>query len=193
MTETILLCGVGGQGTILAAHILADVALSNGMDVKVSEIHGMSQRGGAVTTVVRFGEDVESMICGKGEADTVVSFELLESLRNFSQLKDGGLMVSSDEIIKPASVLTGKAPLPDNIRGKLMDAGAMIVPAAATAAEIGNSKVSNIVLLGALSYSYSFPQDSWIDSVCRHVPAKFKDLNIEAFKAGYAFAKEHRS
>ncbi len=192
MTETILLCGVGGQGTILAAHVLADVAMACGKDVKVSEIHGMSQRGGAVTTVVRFGEDVESMVCDKGMADTVVSFEILEAIRNFDQLKSGGRMISADDIIKPASVLTGSTPLPKAAREALMDAGGMIVPAEAIGKAAGNAKTANVVLLGALSCFYDFPEEAWEASVKAHVPPKTVDMNVEAFRAGRAFAEEHR-
>ena len=110
--DKILLCGVGGQGTILAAHILADVALRSGTQVKVSEIHGMAQRGGAVSTMVALGADVKSMVIGQGEADIVVAFEELEALRNLSALKQGGSLIVNEEVIKPASVLTGKAHIP---------------------------------------------------------------------------------
>lgn len=191
MTKTILLCGVGGQGTILAAHIMADVALRCGLDVKVSEIHGMSQRGGAVTTVVRFGEDVASMVCDKGSADVVISFEILEAIRNFDQLAEGGTLITSDEIIKPASVLTGNAQLPSNPRGLLMDAGAMIVPTDAIAKEAGNAKAANVVLLGAVSGMFDFPIETWLLSIGEHVPEKYLDVNLKAFELGRSFEQKH--
>lgn len=190
-TKTVLLCGVGGQGTILAAHVLADVALASGFDVKVSEIHGMAQRGGAVTTVVRYGDNVSSMVCDQGMADVIVSFEILEALRNIDSLKVGGSLIVNDEIIKPASVLTGKTILPSNARDMLLDFGAMIVPAEATAREAGNAKASNVVLLGALSATCDFPEEAWERSIASHVPEKTIDVNIAAFRAGRAFSQEH--
>ena len=118
---TILLCGVGGQGTITAADLLARVATAAGKDCKVSEIHGMAQRVGAVTTVVRFGDDVATMVCDEGCADSVVSFEVVEALRNIAFLKEGGSLVVNDESIKPLPVLTGMASMPQNARGRLKD------------------------------------------------------------------------
>lgn len=191
MSTRAVLCGVGGQGTILAAHVLAQVALDEGLDVKVSEIHGMSQRGGSVSTVVTFGDKVTSMVCGKGSADVIVSFDLLEALRNLDLLHAGGLIVSSDEIIKPASVLTGKASLPRGAREDLLDAGAIIVPAQATAYEAGNPKTSNVVMLGAFSATLPFDAQVWKDVIAEHVPEKTIDANLMAFDLGRAFALEH--
>ena len=126
---TVLLCGVGGQGTILAADILAHAALEAGITVKVSEIHGMAQRGGAVTTVVRFGEEVCSMVADLGSADCVVSFETTEALRNLPYLKEGGYLLVADETIKPLPVQTGRASMPADARGQLRDLGATLIPA----------------------------------------------------------------
>ena len=192
MSYTVLLCGVGGQGTILAAHILADVAMRCGLDVKVSEIHGMAQRGGAVTTVVSFGEEVMSMVCGKGCADMIISFEMLEALRNCDQLKQGGTMIVSDEIIKPASVLTGRMELPHDMQGMLFDMGALLVPAEATAREAGNIKASNVVLLGAASAVLDLSTEAWESAIADHVPPKTKDVNLKAFNAGRSFVQEHK-
>ena len=128
-TQTVLLCGVGGQGTILAADLLARAAMNAGCHVKVSEIHGMAQRGGAVTTVVRFGDEVDSMVCDAGCADVVVSFETTEALRNQAQLKEGGSLIVNDVAIKPLPVLTGRARMPRNARADLDSIGAQLVPA----------------------------------------------------------------
>lgn len=193
MSEKVLLCGVGGQGTILAAHILAKATMNSGFDVKVSEIHGMSQRGGAVTTVVSFGEEVMSMVSDIGSADIVVSFEMLEALRNIDQLKKGGSLFVNDEVIKPASVLMGRSAMPSDMRGKLLDAGAIIIPAQAIAEEAGNAKAANVVLLGALSAALDFADEAWEDAIASHVPPKTEDTNIAAFRAGKAFIEEHRS
>lgn len=128
-----LLSGVGGQGTILAAHVIAEAAMTEGLDVKVSEIHGMAQRGGAVSTMVTFGDEVHSMVVGDGEADIVVSFDELEALRSLPALKRGGKLIVNDEVIKPGAVLTGKAQMPCDMDGILDAADALLVPAEATA------------------------------------------------------------
>ena len=134
---TILLCGVGGQGTITAADLLARVATAAGKDCKVSEIHGMAQRGGAVTTVVR--DDVATMVCDEGCADSVVSFEVVEALRNIAFLKEGGSLVVNDESIKPLPVLTGMASMPQNARGRLKDMDATLIPASEIARNAGTT------------------------------------------------------
>ncbi len=192
MSYTVLLCGVGGQGTILAAHILAEVAGLSGKDVKVSEIHGMSQRGGAVTTVVVFGDEVHSMVSGIGCADAIVAFEMIEALRNISDLKLGGTLIASNEIIKPSSVLTGSFELNPNIQEELISKGAILVPAQANAREAGSVKASNVVLLGALAEELDFSEQNWIDAISAHVPQKTIDINLAAFEAGRTFAREHK-
>lgn len=193
MTCRILLCGVGGQGTILAAHVAADVAMASGLDVKVSEIHGMAQRGGSVTTVVTFGDKVKSMVSGAGECDILVSFDKLEALRNLDQLKPEGSLVVSDELIKPASVLTGRASLPGDSDSLLREAGSLMVPADEIAREAGNAKCSNVVMLGALSALLDFDEGLWIDSVSNRVPPKTVEVNVEAFRAGRAYAEENKA
>ncbi|WP_251212805.1 indolepyruvate oxidoreductase subunit beta [Adlercreutzia murintestinalis] len=190
MSVKVLLCGVGGQGTILAAHVLAQTALRCGQQVKVSEIHGMAQRGGAVTTDVAFGENVESMVCGPGTADIVVSFELIEALRNLPLMRDQGRLIASDELIKPASVLTGRQAVPRDVVGRLQDVGAVIVPARSTAVEAGTAKASNMVMLGALSALLSFEMPAWEETVCAFVPERTREANIDAFRAGRAFLIE---
>lgn len=189
-TKTVLLCGVGGQGTILAADLLAHAALAAGLDVKVSEIHGMAQRGGAVTTVVRVGESVGSMVADLGCADVIVSFETTEALRNLPYLAEGGALIVNDEAIKPLPVLTGKAAMPAQARRDLLDAGALLVPAASIAREAGNAKTSNVVLLGALSARLDFPAEAWESTVAARVPAKTVEANLAALHAGRAFVEE---
>lgn len=188
---TVLLCGVGGQGTVLAADLLARAALASGLDVKVSEIHGMSQRGGAVTTVVRFGKDgVRSMVADEGCADCVVSFEMTEALRNLPYVSEGGHLMVADESIKPLPVLTGKAKMPENLEERLANAGATIIPAGRIASEVATVKSVNVVLLGALATRLDFPKDVWSDVIAKRVPPKTIEANLRAFEAGYDFAKE---
>ena len=136
-TKTVLLCGVGGQGTILAADLLAFSCMKANLQVKVSEIHGMAQRGGAVTTVVRVGEDVKSMVSDAGCADVVVAFETTEALRNLPQLKEGGSLIVNDVAIRPLPVLTGAASMPENARERLREAGALLIDADAIARAAG--------------------------------------------------------
>lgn len=188
-TKTVLLCGVGGQGTILAADLLAKTALAAGYDAKVSEIHGMSQRGGAVTTIVRFGKDgVMSMVTDPGCADAIVSFETTEALRNISFLKEGGYLLVADETIEPMSVLTGRATMPTQVTERLCDLGAVVVPAGAIAAEVGSPKSVNVVLLGALAPKLDFPAEVWEETIAKRVPPKTIEQNIAAFRAGWARA-----
>ncbi len=188
---TVLLCGVGGQGTVLAADLLAKTALACGYDVKVSEIHGMSQRGGAVTTVVRFGkEPVHTMVADHGCADCVVSFETVEALRNLPYVAEGGYLLVADESIQPLPVLTGKAEMPADIEGKLADANATVIPAGKLAASVATAKSVNVVLLGALATRLDFPHDAWTDVISKRVPPKTIEANLRAFDAGFDFAKK---
>ncbi len=186
--KTVLLCGVGGQGTVLAADLLARAALAAGHEVKVSEIHGMAQRGGSVTTVVRFGDGVHSMVCDLGSADAVVSFETTEALRNLPYLKEGGLLVVADEAIKPLPVATGKAAMPADASRQLAALGALLVPATELARAAGTAKAGNVVLLGALSTVLGFPEKIWEDVIARRVPSKTIEANLAAFRAGASFA-----
>ncbi len=183
-TTTVLLCGVGGQGTILAADLLARACLGAGLDVKVSEIHGMSQRGGSVTTVVRYGEKVNSMVSDLGGADCIVAFETTEALRNLPSLKSDGSMVVNDLAVQPLPVLTGKAQMPARASEDLKAAGALLVPAADIAASVGNPKTSNVVLIGALSARLIIPVEVWEEAIAGRVPPKTIEANIAAFRAG---------
>lgn len=188
-TKTVLLSGVGGQGAILAADILSRVAMASGEDVKLSEIHGMAQRGGAVTTVVRLGERVASMVADKGCVDFLVSFETIEALRNIDYLKAGGALLVNDESIKPLPVATGAVAAPSGVHESLEAAGALLVPAEALAKEAGSVKAVNVVLLGALSTKLPYDEATWLSVIEERVPAKFKDVNIAAFKKGRAYVE----
>lgn len=187
---TVLLCGVGGQGTILAADLLARTALASGFQAKVSEIHGMSQRGGSVTTVVRFGcGGVASMVCDPGTADAVVSFETTEALRNLPFVKEGGYLLVSDTSIAPLPVLAGKAQMPRDVGRRLSDAGAVVIDAEGLARRVGSPKSVNVVLLGALAARLEFPVSEWEKVIADRVPPKTVDANLAAFHEGYRFAR----
>ncbi|MEQ2957087.1 indolepyruvate oxidoreductase subunit beta [Slackia piriformis] len=190
-TTTVLLCGVGGQGALLAADILARCAMACGDDVKLSEIHGMAQRGGAVTTVVRLGKNVRSMRADKGEVDYLVSFEITEALRNLDYVKRDGVLITNDESIKPLPVLTGKIEMPRAARKTLASYGAKVVPAELLAKQAGSTKVVNIVLLGALSAYLDYPEGVWESVIEQRVPARFKDVNLKAFAMARAYMREH--
>lgn len=188
MTTTVLLCGVGGQGTILAADLLAKAASASGLDVKVSEIHGMSQRGGSVYTVVRFGEEVHTMLTSPGYADRVVAFESTEALRNVHFLAEGGTLLVNDEAIPSLPVQIGAAKMPEDPHGQLLAQGATLIPAGRIAREAGNPKGTNVVLIGALSTSLPFTQEIWEETIANRVPPKTVEANIASFRAGRAAA-----
>ena len=185
-TKTILLVGVGGQGTILAGQLLAMVAADAGLDVKVSEIHGMSQRGGSVSTVVRVGEKVESMVCDPGCADIVVAFEAVEALRAQQFLRDGGTLFVNDEQIVPVSVHVGNFTMPADTDARLDAIGAVRIDAGEIARAAGSPKSTNVVLVGALSTALPFSVEEWQDAIRRRVPPKTIDANLEAFARGRA-------
>ena len=188
-TKAVMLCGVGGQGALLAADILARCAMACGQDVKLSEIHGMAQRGGAVTTVIRLGDKVASMVADEGLVDCLVAFETTEALRNLPYLKEGGYLLVADETIKPLPVQTGRASMPADARGQLRDLGATLIPAGSLALEIGSPKSVNVVLLGALSTRLDFPEEAWESVIRARVPQKTVDANLKAFHAGRSFAE----
>ena len=183
-TKTILLVGVGGQGTILAGQLLAMVAADAGLDVKVSEIHGMSQRGGSVSTIVRVGEQVQSMIADPGCADIVVAFESIEALRAQQFLREGGRLFVNDETITPVPVNIGNAKMPEGVDEQLAAIGATVMDAGAIAREVGSPKSTNVVLVGALSTALPFNVEEWQDAIRRRVPPKTIDANLEAFTRG---------
>lgn len=188
--KTILLCGVGGQGTILAADLLARAAIASGDDVKLSEIHGMAQRGGAVTTVVRVGRAVGTMVADIGDADFLVSFETTEALRNIAYLKQDGIAIVSDETIKPLTALTGRVPMPCGARKTLSGFGALVTPAELLARQAGSVKSVNVVLLGVLSTFLDYDEAVWLDVIRSRVPERFVDMNLKAFSLGRSFARD---
>ena len=192
-TKTVMLCGVGGQGALLAADILARCAMGCGQDVKLSEIHGMAQRGGAVTTIIRLGDDVASMVADRGCVDCLVSFETTEALRNLPYLAKDGSMFVSDESIKPLPVLAGKASMPQGARKRLRELGAFVIPAELLAKQAGSIKAVNVVLLGALSTRLPYPEDLWRRTIELRVPEKFKDINLKAFELGRDWAQRNAS
>ncbi len=185
-TLTILLVGVGGQGTILAGNILATTAAEAGLDVKVSEIHGMSQRGGSVSTVIRVGEKVDSMVCDPGCADIVVAFEVVEALRAQQYLREGGTMFVNDEEIVPVSVNVGNFRMPEKAVLRLDAIGAVRIDAGEIARAAGSPRSTNVVLVGALSTALPFAVEEWEDAIKRRVPPKTIDANLEAFARGRA-------
>ncbi|MBZ2174885.1 indolepyruvate oxidoreductase subunit beta [Schnuerera sp. xch1] len=184
-TKSILLVGVGGQGTILASKILSTGLVEAGYDVKMSEIHGMAQRGGSVSTQVRYGDEVHSPVIGVGEADILVSFETMEALRWLDYLKPEGKAVVNDYQIGSAPILMGKADYPEGINEIIEEkVNANIIDAAKIAVELGNPKVMNIVLVGALVKAMNLTDIDWEDVIRNTVKKKFVDINIEALNKG---------
>lgn len=184
--KSILFVGVGGQGTILASKILTEGLLRNGYDVKMSEVHGMAQRGGSVTTQVRFGEKVYSPLIEKGQADVIVSFEKSEAARWVTYLKKGGSLVVNDYEIHPVPVLIGQEKYPENVSEILKKEveNVIILNAAKIAEELGNIKAQNVVLLGALLKTLNLNEIDWEAVVESLVPAKAVDLNKKALNCG---------
>ena len=185
--KNILLVGVGGQGTILASKILSRGLVEAGYDVKMSEVHGMSQRGGNVSTQIRYGKKVYSPIIGKGQADLIVAFEKMEALRWIDYLKTNGKMVINDYEIPSVPILMGKEKYPEGIVeniGKL--AKITLVEAADIAKELGNSKMMNVVLLGALIKALEINDVDWEKTISDSVKESFREMNIKAFQKGYS-------
>ena len=185
-TKNIMIVGVGGQGSLLASKLLGHLLLSQGYDVKVSEVHGMSQRGGSVVTYVRYGDKVYSPVIDKGEADYIVSFELLEAARWLPYLKKGGVIVTNTQQIDPMPVITGAAEYPEGLVEKMKAAGAKVdaLDCLALAEQAGSAKAVNIVLLGRLSHYFDAPEEAWQSSLGAIVPPKFLEMNRKAFALG---------
>ncbi len=183
----IMIVGVGGQGTLLASRVLGNVALKQNLDVKVSEVHGMSQRGGSVVTYVKLGSKVYSPLIEKGEADVILAFERLEAIRWADYLKNDGTIIINEQRIDPMPVIIGKAKYPDGIITALQEKlkSIVTVDALKIAKECGNLKVVNIVLIGLLAKSTDIPKDVWLGSIREVVPAKALEVNLKAFEAGY--------
>ena len=185
-SKNIMIVGVGGQGTLLASRILGNVAISEGYDVKVSEVHGMSQRGGSVVTYVKYGKKVYSPIIDKGEADIILAFELLEAERSISFLKKGGKLIVNSQKIDPMPVITGAAEYPADIDKKLSAvADTTVVDALSAAKTAGNMKAVNVVLIGVLAKTMDIPYEKWTEALKATVPSKFLDVNLKAFDIGY--------
>ena len=184
---SIMIVGVGGQGTLLASRILGAAFLSQGHDVKVSEVHGMSQRGGSVVTYVKYGEEVASPIIDEGEADFILAFEQLEAARWLPYLKPDGKLIVNIQRIDPMPVITGAAEYPAGIAGALAAAGAHVqaVDALALAREAGSAKAVNVVLLGALARQMDIPKEVWLGAVRGTVKPQFAEMNLKAFEMGW--------
>ena len=189
-TKGIMIVGVGGQGTLLASRILGHVLMGEGYDVKMSEVHGMSQRGGSVVTYVKYGDKVASPLVDEGEADYILAFERLEAARWLSFLKKDGKLILNDQRISPMPVITGAMEYPENIVEKIDAKGVNLIScdALAMALEAGNAKSVNVVLIGVLSALTEFPEDVWQKALEACVKPKFLELNKKAFALGRDYA-----
>ena len=184
--KSIMIVGVGGQGTLLASRILGNTVISEGFDVKVSEVHGMSQRGGSVVTYVKYGDRVYSPIIGKGEADIILAFEMLEAYRALPYLKKGGKIIANTQEIDPMPVITGAMEYPKNIAELLAKkADVTFVNALELAEKAGNFKAVNVVLIGVMAKSTDIAYEKWVETIKQTVPPKFLEVNLAAFELGY--------
>lgn len=187
MTTNIMIVGVGGQGTLLTSRILGNLAISLGYDVKVSEVHGMSQRGGSVVTYVKYGDTVYSPVIAKGDADLVLAFEELEAYRWISYLKPKATLLVNTQTIDPMPVITGAMDYPTDIVHKLEAKGIelLAVDALSLAKQAGNPKALNVVLIGVLASRMDVPKELWRKVIAETVPPRFLEANLEAFELGY--------
>ncbi|MBQ6852023.1 MAG: indolepyruvate oxidoreductase subunit beta [Oscillospiraceae bacterium] len=185
-TKNVMIVGVGGQGSLLASKLLGRLLLNRGYDIKVSEVHGMSQRGGSVVTYVRFGDKVYSPVIDKGQADYIVSFELLEAARWTEYLKPGGKIITNTQQINPMPVIIGAMEYPEKLLEKMAAAGMDVdaMDALALAEQAGSSKAVNLVLMGRLSKYFDIPEEEWLAAIEESVPAKFLEMNKKAFSLG---------
>ncbi len=186
-TTNIMIVGVGGQGSLLASKLLGHVVMTKGYDVKVSEVHGMSQRGGSVVTYVRFGDKVYSPVIDKGEADFIISFEVLEAARYIPYLKKDGRIIVNSQEIDPMPVITGAAEYPEGLLDKMKAPGIEVsaLDALALANEAGSQKAANIALMGRFSKFFEdISEEEWLHSIEACVPPKFLELNKKAFYLG---------
>ena len=185
-TKNIMIVGVGGQGSLLASKLLGHLLLSQVYDVKVSEVHGMSQRGGSVVTYVRYGDQVYSPVIDEGEADFIVSFEALEAARHLPYLKEDGIIVTNTQQIDPMPVITGVAEEPHEVLEKMTAEGIFVdaIDALSLALEAGNAKSVNIVLMGRLSNYFDIPEQKWLTAIENTVKPALVDINVKAFMLG---------
>lgn len=190
-TKSIMIVGVGGQGTLLASRILGTVLLNQNYDVKVSEVHGMSQRGGSVVTYVKYGSEVNSPIVNEGEADIILAFEQLEAARWLPFLKCGGRMIVNTQKIDPMSVIIGSAVYPDGVLEAIASTDTEItsIDALELAVKAGSSKAVNVVLIGIMASHMDLEYDMWIEAIKQTVPQKFLEMNLKAFEYGYNCSK----
>ena len=185
-----MIVGVGGQGTLLASRILGSVNAIRGKDVKISEVHGMSQRGGSVVTYVRYGEEIYSPIIDKGCADYILAFEKLEGYRFLPYLKPTGKIIINDTEIMPMPVIMGKMEYPQDIYKKISSSFSLdIIPANELADELGNKKCQNVIIIGYFASLSDIPHDTWIEALRTNVKPEFLDLNLKAFDLGYNYKK----
>lgn len=192
MTKNIMIVGVGGQGTLLASRIIGNALLDCGFDVKISEVHGMSQRGGSVVTYVKYGEKVYSPIICRGEADIILSFEQLEAARWLPYLKKGGTIISNTQRINPMPVVTGACEYPENLLKKISDTGVFLVccDALSLAREAGSEKAVNVVLIAILAKYLGIDVEAVRSAVIASVPEKFKEVNQKAFDLGLNYSNK---
>jgi len=182
----IMVVGVGGQGTLLTSRIIGKTALAAGHDVKLSEVHGMAQRGGSVVTFVRFGDKVYEPVCEEGTVDVLISFERLEAERYAHFLKPDGILIVNDTRIDPMTVVIGAAKYPEGIIERLSENHKVfVIDGGREAKRLGNSKVLNTVVLGLAAKHIGFSEDAWLEVLRSTVPPKTVEINTLAFKAGY--------
>jgi indolepyruvate ferredoxin oxidoreductase, beta subunit len=188
-TKSILICGVGGQGILTASDLLSDVLLQAGFQVKKSEVHGMSQRGGDVISTVRYGDEVFSPLPALNETEYILAFEKLEALRNINYLSPKGIMLVNDFEWQPLPVAAGLEKYPAAIEAQLkkLAAEVVLIPATRLAIELGNEKASNVILIGLLASRMEIDRQLWLDVIVKKVPPRFKDLNLKAFATGFNF------
>lgn len=185
-TKNIVIVGVGGQGTLLTSRILGGITTAVGYDVKLSEVHGMSQRGGSVVTYVRYGENVAEPIVEEGQADVLIAFERLEALRYAHFLKKDGVIIINDQRIDPITVVTGMAEYPEGIIESLSEKHNVIaVDAMDEAKKLGNPKVFNTIIIGVAARHMDFDHDKWVEVIKNTVPPKTVEINLKAFETGY--------
>ena len=188
-TKSVMIVGVGGQGSLLASKLLGHLLLTQGFDVKVSEVHGMSQRGGSVVTYVRFGDKVYSPVISQGEADFIVSFEKIEAARYADILKKNGKIIVNSQMIDPMPVITGAAEYPEAVLDELRAKGVFVdeIDALSLAVQAGNPKSVNIVLMGRLAKYFHIEYDKWIEAIKASVKPRFVEVNLKAFDLGYNY------
>lgn len=186
-TKNVMIVGVGGQGSLLASKLLGVLLTAEGFDVKVSEVHGMSQRGGSVVTYVRYGDKVYSPIIAEGEADYIISFEKIEAARYAKCLKKDGKIIVNTQAIDPMPVIIGAAEYPDSVLDELKAKDVFVddIDALSLAKEAGNVKSVNIVLMGRLAKYLDIDHDKWIEAIKNSVKPQFVDINVKAFELGY--------